>query len=264
MRYGVMADVHGNLAALEAAIAALRKAGVDRWLCAGDLVGYGPQPNECVELLAGLEATCIAGNHDLAVVDRLSGEDRSGRLARRTQAWTRAWLRDDVRDFLAALPLSVEVDGVTVAHGALGDPQRYVRTDRDAAQQLDTLATRDGNGRLLVLGHTHVQWLYERARGTLRIGSRPIHLQEGGRYLLNPGSIGQSRQRERVPKARCIVLDLEHRQVRFLTLGYDVPRCREVLRRFDLPPECIHRPAPSRPRVALGRLARSAVGRGRS
>ena len=88
MRYGVLADIHGNLHALRAALGALGREGVDRYLIAGDLVGYGPNPNECVELVAGLDAVCVAGNHDLIALDRLSDE-RCPELARQSLRWTR-------------------------------------------------------------------------------------------------------------------------------------------------------------------------------
>src|SRR5437764_6702900 len=109
----------------------LRRAGVDAYICAGDLVGYGPHPNECVEVTAELSGLTVAGNHDLIALGVLS-DDRCIPLARDSQRWTQDVLRDDVRAHLASLPRNVVVPGVVVAHGSLDDPQEYVRHDAQA------------------------------------------------------------------------------------------------------------------------------------
>src|SRR5919202_4078432 len=124
MRYGVLADVHGNAFALRTALDSLAAAGVDGWLCAGDIVGYGPQPNECVDLLVERDVRCVAGNHELLVLGELP-LDRSGRLARETTPWTRSVLRDDCRAYLAALPTTLRVPGMVMTHASLTDPERY-------------------------------------------------------------------------------------------------------------------------------------------
>src|SRR6478735_5391674 len=103
MRIGLISDVHANLFALRAAVARLRAEGVDAWVCAGDLVGYGPHPNECVETVAELDPTIVAGNHELMLLGDLP-DTRAGWLARRSIAWTREVVQLDVRSYLAALP----------------------------------------------------------------------------------------------------------------------------------------------------------------
>src|SRR5919112_3062552 len=138
MRIGLLSDVHANLFALQAAIARLRAEGVDAWICAGDLVGYGPHPNECVETIAELGPTCVAGNHELMLLDALP-VTRAGWLARRTIAWTRDVVRPDVRTYLADLPHTATAAGVAVAHGSPGDPEEYVRTDERAAEVLPSV-----------------------------------------------------------------------------------------------------------------------------
>src|SRR3954453_519788 len=94
MRWGVIADIHSNLHALEAVLAALERAGVERYVCAGDLVGYGPRPNECVERVAALDAVVVAGNHDLVAIGRLSAEGL-GPLPAQTVQWTASVLAAD-------------------------------------------------------------------------------------------------------------------------------------------------------------------------
>ena len=202
MRLGLLSDVHANLPALQVAIARLRAEGVDAWVCPGDLVGYGPHPNECVETIAGLEPICVAGNHELMLLGALP-TTCAGWLARRSTVWTRDVVRSDVRSYLADLPRTADVGGVVVAHGSPEDAEEYVRTEGRAAVLLDSLPT----GGTLVLGHTHRPWLYGRAAGSLFPGAVPgapgtavLPLAAGGSFLVNPGAVGQSREREATPE----------------------------------------------------------------
>jgi putative phosphoesterase len=233
MRYGVIADVHGNLAALEAVLARLE--GVDAFVCAGDLVGYGPQPNECIERVAALPGlVCVAGNHDLIALGRL-GTDRCIPLARQTLAWTARELFPSSRDFLAALPLEARLEpSILLAHGSPGDPQEYVRTPERAEELIGAL-----DGDVLVLGHTHEPWDFE----------------HGGKRLLNPGSVGQSRSRD--PRARALILDLAPLRAEFLTVDYDAEATRRALRERGLPENACH----LRPRSWLRRKAGGAARR---
>ena len=236
---GVVSDVHANLAALEAALDAL--AGVERIVCAGDLVGYGPQPNETVALLREAGAACVTGNHDLVAVDRASLA-RCDELAATTLAWTRGVLDETTRAYLAGLPQALDDGGLLVTHGAPGDPWHYVRTPADAAAQLAAVP----DAPLLVVGHTHrAAAVDERGEPTAAEGELALG---PGRWLLNPGSVGQSR--ERAPVARAMTLDLERRTARFHVLDYDVERTRAELRRIGLPLEAMHR----RPRNRLRRF----------
>jgi predicted phosphodiesterase len=257
-RFGILADVHGNLPALLAAVARLRAEGVDRFLCAGDLVGYGPFPDECVEVIAGLDAVCVAGNHDLIALGRLP-DDRCNTLARKSLAWTRERLRPASREYLEALPARAQVDEVVMAHGSPDDPQLYVRDGAEAARQLATVTARWPAARVLVLGHTHI------ARAWAP-GGRPLDTNAGsvtplareGPVLLNPGAVGQSRERR--IRARSIVLDLGEQTVTFHADTYDVGACRRALRRAGLPPETVHLSPTLSGRVA--RRLRRAAGRG--
>ena len=246
MRYGIFSDVHANLPALEAVLDALATERVDAYLHAGDLVGYGPWPNECVERVASLGAVGVAGNHDLIAVGRLE-TDRTTGAARRSLEWTRRVLSDAARAALERLPLVTASDSVTVAHGSLDDPERYVRTPADGARELDRLAD-DG---VLVLGHTHEAWAL--VGGQTRPLGGAVAL--AGRCLLNPGSVGQSRERRLV--ARFAVLDLTRREASFRAVAYDIERARAELRRVGLPLDAIHVP-PSR-LAPVKRLVRRVV-----
>jgi predicted phosphodiesterase len=253
MRYGLLSDVHGNLAALRAALAFLEGEGVDAYLCAGDIVGYGPQPNECVEVLASLPVRCVAGNHDLIATGRL-GDEGVGPLAQRTLAFTRDALEPAARGWLEALPERVAVPGAIVTHASLTGPRRYVVTDQLAALELALLRRADASVPLLVVGHTHHATAFgERSR---RVASERVELAAGERWLLNPGAVGQSRERD--VRARVAVLDLARREVVFHALPYDVELTRAELRRRGLPTTAAHMPPRSRPRRLAGRLASAA------
>lgn len=264
MRYGVISDVHANIYALRAAVDRLTAIGVDAWLCAGDIVGYGAQPNECVELLAELSASCVAGNHELMVLGRLDPQ-RAGRLARETTPWTRSVLRPDSLAFLAGLATTLRMPGLVLAHGAPGDATTYVREPHQASRILDDMGRTDPSARLLVLGHTHRPWLFGAAAGTLPAApGHPLTLPPADRLMLNPGSVGQSRQAERVPRTRFAMVDLDGGQARFFAEPYDVAAAADALRRQGLPRSCLHVPpgrwraVPRRTRTLL-RSARRAI-----
>jgi predicted phosphodiesterase len=232
MRYGVAGDVHGNLHALLTVLDALREAGAERIVCTGDVVGYGPKPDACAELLADADALVVAGNHDLMAIERLPIEHTGG-VVRSTMEWTRATISSHTRDWLAALPLELRTgEGVLVTHGAIGAPTRYVRDAAQARAQLGELGERDPDARGLLLGHTH----HPMAQTDFR-----------GRWLLNAGSVGQSRERRAI--ARALVFDSEAgpEGATFLELEYDVRATRRELREAGLPPHACH--------LAPGRLA---------
>ena len=245
MRYGVLADVHGNLDALRAVLRALERHGVDRYLVAGDLVGYGPYPNQCVAELAALPATCVAGNHDLIALGALS-DRRCIELARRSLRWTEQVLGTDERAFLAAIPRTATAPGgVVVAHGSLDDPQEYTTTREEALAQLERIEDRAG-ARILVLGHTHRPLAFGQRSGWLGTNGATA-LPVGGAVLLNPGAVGQSRELR--ARARFAVLDLDAREARFFAIPFDVDACRAALRRVGLSPRSCHL-RPSLPRAA--------------
>ena len=234
MRYGFISDVHANLPALEAALAELSDARVDRVVCAGDLVGYGPHPNECVRRIAAEGIACVAGNHDLMAIGRLGLEGASG-LARHTIEWAREVLDDDSRAFLEGLPATLALDELTVAHGSLDSPSVYIETDDAAARELRRLE----RGQVLVIGHTHVPYAYGARRGRLLRGrAGQVELAGDERCLLNPGSVGQARERR--PLTRLLVLDSDRGEASFRAIRYDEPRTRRALVERGLPAGAHH------------------------
>ena len=256
MRVGIVADVHGNLPALRAVLDALRGERIDRLACAGDLVGYGPMPNECVELIAATGAVCVAGNHDLIALGRL-GDDRCVELARRTLEWTAEALTPDTREFLSALPPAAAIDErLVIAHGSLDDPQAYTR-GAQVPEQARALERAHPAARALVLGHTHQAAAWDAAGRSLTLG-RDVPLPVP-RSVLNPGAVGQTRSRPlREPRvlARFMVVDLARDTATWRAVPYPTRPLRHALRRAGLPPRTYRLSTP------LGRAVRDRLGGG--
>lgn len=251
MRVALLADVHANLPALQACLADGRAAGADAWVCAGDLVGWGPQPEECVALLREVGAACVAGNHDLAATGQLASP-RGTPAALESMRRTREALSAATLQQLAALPLTTTTEGLVVAHGSPDDPEEYVRSEGRADVLLDAVA----GGGILVLGHTHEPWVHARRSGTL-LRKKPgqVRLPADQAVLINPGSVGQSRVRS--PHARYAVLDLDERTVDLREVRYDLEASRRALRDAGLPKGTLHTPLRLRLRARTRARARA-------
>ena len=247
MRLLILSDLHANLTAFEAALAAV----AGRWdaaVCLGDVVGYGPDPVEVSQKLQTLTPDVIRGNHDKAVAGIMSSEDFNP-VAKIAVDWTRAVLSHDLLDWLAALPSGPKkTQGVVLIHGAFQDEDEYVFTP---AQALEGLL--DSSTTLSFFGHTHHQGgfsYHESDIGLLPLRPRPselfsaLHLEAGHKYLLNPGSIGQPRDGD--PRAAFAIADFDHSIVEFWRVPYDIPAVQERMRDASLPDPLIHR-------LALGR-----------
>lgn len=260
-RIAVISDVHANLHALRAVLAGLQGLGISRFLCAGDIVGYGPHPNECVELLQELPVVAVAGNHDLVALGR-ADPARCNQLARRTLEWTIGQLTEASREYLDGLPVVFSDGGIAMTHGSLADRFQKINSAELAAGQIAGLSSQHPRARLLLLGHTHVPMAYGSISGMLDARQSRVQLDPAQRYVLNPGSVGQSRDLS--PDASCLVLDVETGEAMFNRVAYDIEACREDLRRSGLPMEACHRRPvhSSLSRRVARRVKRLVLGRG--
>ena len=240
-RWALLADVHGNLEALEAVLEHLTDWPGAALICAGDVVGYGADPEACVERLEARRALCVAGNHEGMVLGRL-GFDRCVRAGVWAALWTRKVLSPAAVAWLRDLPLTRRAPpDLVVCHGSPSDPQFYVSTSRRAEAVLGELAREHPEGGRLICGHTHHQMLHVERRGAIAVAEGvPIELPRAGRCLINPGAVGQSRDGR--PLARYARYDAERHTVTFLEVPYDHERASAKLRRAGLFPEVVLRP----------------------
>jgi predicted phosphodiesterase len=218
--YGIISDVHGNLEALAAVLAALDARGVDRIIALGDLVGYNGESNECVEVIRERGIESVAGNHDLIALGRL-GTERCAMRPAFTLRRTRRDLTPASRRFLSTLPPArVYDDGFTLIHGTVDDPCTYLTTPALAAENARHLGQRAPTSYVCFFGHTHQPACWESdGHGAHR---RPVEslVTLGARLtLINPGSVDASRRDQKL--AQAAVFESERRQVEFLEVAYD-------------------------------------------
>jgi diadenosine tetraphosphatase ApaH/serine/threonine PP2A family protein phosphatase len=231
MRVAVVSDIHSNLHALEAVLAAIEAEAPDELWCLGDLVGYGPRPNACCGAIAERADVCLAGNHDLAVRGTIELEEFGGEAAVAAK-WTRDVLEPQAQELLDRLEPAGTAHGVALYHGSARDPiWEYVLSDEAA---LATLELTDSQ--LVLVGHSHVALRVVQSEDELKGGVAPAgtELELGGtRALLNPGSVGQPRDGD--PRAAYLLLDLDARHATFGRVEYDVERTQREMREAGLP-----------------------------
>jgi predicted phosphodiesterase len=231
MRVAVVSDIHSNLAALEAVLAAIDADAPDELWCLGDLVGYGPRPNECTEAIAARATICLAGNHDLAVVGTIDLLDFSGEAGVAAR-WTRDVLTRNARAVLEGLEPVGTADGVSLFHASARDPVwEYVLSDEAAEATLALTSTP-----LVLVGHSHAALQVSLQDGVLDGGLAPAGTElelEAGRFLLNPGSVGQPRDGD--PRAAYLLLDLDARTASFRRVDYDIARTQAEMAEAGLP-----------------------------
>jgi predicted phosphodiesterase len=230
-RVAVISDVHANWHALEAVLEAVEQEQPDELWCLGDLVGYGPRPNPCCAAVERRAAICLAGNHDLGVLGALDLAEFAGDAVAAAR-WTRGVLAESSRSYLASVRPEGERDGVQLFHASPRDPVwDYVLSAEAAAAAFERT-----EAPLLLVGHSHVPLaisLEDRVlAGGLAPGGTETRL-DGGRWLLNPGSVGQPRDGN--PHAAWLLLDLGERRAWFRRVEYDVGRTQEEIRERGLP-----------------------------
>jgi predicted phosphodiesterase len=230
MRYAVVSDVHGNLDALEAAFDLMRDD--DALLCLGDIVGYGPQPNECVERIRARATATVLGNHDVAAIDDF-GLAYFNPAAKEAMKWTQRVLAPENRVWLDGLGYEFRMPDFLLVHGA---PVNYFEYILDKAAAARAFAATDAP--LIFIGHTHIAEVYA-LRPSGEIEHR--HLQQGGevaledgvRYLINVGSVGQPRDLN--PRASFGFYDSVNRTVSVERVEYPIARVQEKIASVHLP-----------------------------
>lgn len=231
MRVLVISDIHANLTALEAV---LEDAGaVDATWCLGDLVGYGPDPNECIQRIARLpNLTCLLGNHDSAALGKID-LNAFNYEARVSSRWMQKTISSENMSFLQSLPEKVVVEGVTLAHGSPHNPVwEYLLDVYSAQYNFDHFDTQ-----VCMVGHTHVPLAYLTQNGYIGVETKIFdngdQLEVHGRAILNPGSVGQPRDQD--PRASYAIYHPETRSFQNRRVVYDVVSVQERIQRAGLP-----------------------------
>lgn len=236
MKFGVLSDIHGNLEALQAAAAELTRRGIERWVCLGDLVGYGPDPGACIELIRRQADLVLAGNHDHAALG-LTDPAWFNPQARAAILWTRSRLTPDEAAYLKDLPVSRSWQGACLAHSSPREPGQwhYILSLEEAQENFPCFPER-----LCFVGHSHVPAVFVEEEGEVRCeDSVRGGLETGGRYLINVGSVGQPRDGD--PRAAFLIYDSAAEEFELVRIPYDIAATQAKMRRAGLPRFLIER-----------------------
>lgn len=237
MKYGIFSDIHGNLEALQAVMSKMDELGVQRRICLGDVVGYGPNPNECVELVRSRADISILGNHDSVALGWEASESFNF-YARRAIEWTRDVLSPASQDFLKKLRYLETEDDLCFVHASPHSPADwyYITDLEDAADSFNFFREK-----ICFIGHTHFPVMVVRENDqTFRIcDSYSYQAREGERLLVNDGSVGQPRDRN--PQAGFCIYDTETALVEILRVDYPVKVTQDKMRELGFADFLIHR-----------------------
>ena len=232
MRYAILSDIHSNLAAFRAVLADMVGRRIDEVWCIGDTVGYGPYPNECLDLLKEQKHVCVAGNHDwgsAGLID-ISAFHREAAFACQ---WTGTVLTAENMEYLKTLPETIEREDFTFAHGSPRRPlYEYVLSAAAAKQNLEYFKTS-----FCLVGHSHYPSIYQHS---IEAKSVFRHLEAGeeimldeGRYIINTGSVGQPRDGD--PRGSYAVFDSGARKITLYRIPYDIAQTQQRMRSSGLP-----------------------------
>ncbi len=242
MRYVIFSDIHGNLEALNAFTEAVKKENADELICLGDLVGYGADPNECIEVVRGLTKTVLAGNHDHAALE-LTDISLFNNYAKSAILWTRDSLTEDNKSWLRKLPLTGEFADFMIVHATPREPVEwlYILTIGEARDSFEAF-----DQKICFIGHSHQVMAVSRD-GEENFNTRfpsSFKLQEGLQYIINVGSVGQPRDRDN--RSSYVVYDTDCRQIEFKRVKYDIIGAQEKIIKAGLPPYLAERLASGR------------------
>jgi diadenosine tetraphosphatase ApaH/serine/threonine PP2A family protein phosphatase len=248
MLYGIISDIHGNLEALDAVLAHLMPSGepaasqaaqpVEAYICIGDLVGYGPDPNDCVRRVRSLPGLlCVAGNHDLASIGKIDINWFNWH-ARKAIQWTAENLEPEARQFLESLPETAATGDLTIVHGSLPDPMEYITAPSEALATFRMMQTP-----VCLIGHTHVAEYHALSSGGVEhrymTSGGELKIEAGFKYIVNCGGVGQPRDGNWM--ASFGTYDSDRKLIQIRRVAYDVAAVQSKMRAAGLPALLIER-----------------------
>ncbi|MCS7048737.1 MAG: metallophosphatase family protein [Verrucomicrobiae bacterium] len=230
MKYAILSDIHGNLEALQAVLQDAKQQGCTHYVCLGDIVGYGPNPRECLHVIQELNCPTVIGNHDeyVAKDQALTGFNP---MAADGIKWTRDQLTEAEKNWLRDLKYVRTVDPFTIVHATLDLPERwaYVFDKLAAAASFNYQHTA-----VCFNGHTHVPIAFIRTPAGIQGGLYTrIRIEVARKYFINVGSVGQPRDRN--PKAAYVIFDLPNNLIELRRVEYDLTTTQKKIRAAGLP-----------------------------
>ena len=232
----IISDIHANLAAFEAVLADAEGQWDTIW-CLGDIIGYGPNPNECVDLLRKFNHISLSGNHDWAVLGKLdinSFNDEAQVAVR----WTQSVLRDDVRSYMSSLPTTLLKDPFTLVHASPRQPVwEYILDAYTAAVNFSYFDTP-----YCLVGHTHVPGTFVQENKRILVRQpkyNQVNTLPETRRIINPGSVGQPRDSD--PRAAYALLDLNENTWEYRRVDYPIEQTQEQMREAGMPDKLVTR-----------------------
>ena len=231
MRIAVISDIHSNLHALEAVLTDIETESPDEIWCLGDVVGYGPRPNECTDIVRKRAAVVLVGNHDLAAIGKLATSD-FGPLAAESARWTERALGAEQATWLRTLEPAATREGFELYHGSARDPVwEYVLTEETALENL-----RATTAPIVLVGHSHLalalSWNGKQLAGGLAPEGTELDTSSA-RWLLNPGSVGQPRDSD--ARAAWLLIDIATGRAAFRRVPYPIEQTQAEMRAAGLP-----------------------------
>jgi predicted phosphodiesterase len=234
MRYAIISDIHSNLAAFQAVLQDIgERGGVERIWCLGDIVGYGPDPKECIALLRQYDHICVAGNHDWGAIAKIDIEDFNPEAAAACR-WTGQQLNEEEIDYLAHMPLMVTEGDFTLVHGSPREPiWEYLVSTSIAKVSFDYFRTK-----FCLVGHSHVPAVFEYHAdgGDCLLQELPLEVPlklGGNRLIINPGGVGQPRDGD--PRASYAIYDSDSNVIWHYRIPYDVTITQQRMKELGLP-----------------------------
>jgi predicted phosphodiesterase len=229
VKIAVISDIHSNLEALKTTLSFLQSQNISHIICLGDVIGYGPRPNECIELVKNHCKPCLMGNHDHAVLG-LTDIYYFNRYAKEAVLWTQRELSVYNKGFLENLSFTYETDETLFVHSTPIDPEEwhYIFSEYEARQNLNQISHR-----LIFVGHSHIPIVFSYNNGSFLENHIQLDLEKD-RYIVNVGSVGQPRDGD--PRLCFVIYDDQEKSIEYIRLEYPVKKTYQEIIDQKLPP----------------------------
>jgi len=230
MRYAIISDIHGNLEALQAVIKECKDQGARAYFCIGDIVGYGANPIECIDIVRDLKALCVAGNHDWGVSGKLDIKYFNP-FAKEAIFWTQKILSKGYINYLNNLKTIIKQEEFILVHGTLNKPKKFGYLN-DINKAFDTFYLMDRN--ICFIGHTHIpQIMIKKGNNIFYSEEQSIKINPEYKYIINIGSVGQPRDGN--PQASYCIYDPDLERVEIKRIDYDIKSVQNKIILAGLP-----------------------------